>query len=153
MIITRGVTPCFLSSFRRRPFGRLCIAAALDQDIEHDTVLIHGTPEPMLPGLQCADHDLIKVPHVAWCRKTPADLVGKALTEFQRLLPHGFMADQDPSGAASISSTMRRAERKPEIQSDSMADHFSWESVTGVVGMTGLFHPSIYTIWLPYELS
>src|SRR3954463_3587681 len=70
-----------LEQLPQEAFGRLCIAAALDQDIEHDAGLIDGPPQPM-PLAGNADHDLIEVPLVAWCRKTPADLVGKALTEF-----------------------------------------------------------------------
>ena len=78
----------------QQAFGRLCIAAALDQDVEHDAVLIDGSPEPMLLARD-ADHDLIKVPLVSGCRKTPADLVGKALTEFQRPPTYGLVADED----------------------------------------------------------
>jgi hypothetical protein len=33
----------------KQAFGSNCVPAALDQDIEHDPVLIHGSPEPMLP--------------------------------------------------------------------------------------------------------
>ena len=59
-------------------------------------MLVHRPPEPMLLAGD-ADHDLIEVPLVSGCRKTPADLVGEALAEFQRPLPHGLMADHDAS--------------------------------------------------------
>jgi hypothetical protein len=61
-----------------RRFG---IAPALDQDVEHDPMLIHGSPKPVLPARDI-DRHLIKVPFVPSCRKTPADLIGKALVEF-----------------------------------------------------------------------
>jgi hypothetical protein len=59
VIITRGAMPCFLSSFRSRRLAawalrRLC----LNQDVEHDAVLIDGAPQPMLPARD-ADHDLV----------------------------------------------------------------------------------------------
>jgi hypothetical protein len=86
--------------------GRLRVAAALDQNIEHDPMLIDRAPEPM-PLAGDADHDLVEMPFVPGCRKAPTDLGCKILAELQRPLPHGLMADQMPR-AASISSTMRR---------------------------------------------
>ena len=52
-----------LEQLAQQPLGCFSIAAALDQDIEHDPVLIYGTPEPVLhPG--DPDGDLVQVPLV-----------------------------------------------------------------------------------------
>jgi hypothetical protein len=42
---------------------RLRVAAALNEDVEHDAVLIHGTPEIMLLALDPDEH-LVQVPYV-----------------------------------------------------------------------------------------
>jgi hypothetical protein len=39
-----------LEQLAQQPLGRLGIAPALDQDVEHGPVLIDGAPEPMLPA-------------------------------------------------------------------------------------------------------
>jgi hypothetical protein len=73
------------------------VASALNQNVEHDPMLIHGTPEPMLPARD-ADDNFVEMPFVSGGRKTPADLISIILAEFQRPLPRRLMADQDPSG-------------------------------------------------------
>ena len=40
-----------LQQLAQQPLGRLLVAPALDQDVEHDPGLVHGSPKPMLyPG-------------------------------------------------------------------------------------------------------
>jgi hypothetical protein len=40
-----------LQQLAQQPLGCLLVAAALDQDVEHDAGLAHGSPKPMLhPG-------------------------------------------------------------------------------------------------------
>ena len=47
-----------LQQLAQQPLGRLFVAAALDQDVEHDASLVHGSPKPMLyPGN--FEHDLV----------------------------------------------------------------------------------------------
>jgi hypothetical protein len=66
----------------------LLVAAALDQDIEHDAGLVHRSPQPMLhPG--DLEHDLIQMPLVAKPGKATTDLVGELLAEFARPLAGG----------------------------------------------------------------
>jgi hypothetical protein len=56
------------------------IAATLHQDIEHDPVLIDGTPE-IMQLTPDPNEDLVHVPLVARPRPTPAELVRKARAE------------------------------------------------------------------------
>jgi hypothetical protein len=49
-------------------------------------MLVHGSPKPVLPARDI-DRHLIKVPFIPSYRRTPADLIGKALAEFQGPLP------------------------------------------------------------------
>ena len=53
-----------LQKLAQQPLGCLLVAAPLDQDIEYDAGLVHGSPQPMLyPGN--FEHDLIEMPFVA----------------------------------------------------------------------------------------
>jgi hypothetical protein len=104
-------------------------------------VLVDSTPEPVLPTGD-ANHDLIQMPLVSGCRETAGDLVGNILTELQRPLPHGLMADQDAAGSQHFLDHPQ-TERKPNVQPDGMADHFSRKAVTGLTRMTGVLHPSL----------
>jgi hypothetical protein len=57
------------------------------------------------------------------------------LPELQRPLPHGLVADLDASCREHLLHHPE-AERKPEVESDGMADHLSWEAVAGIARMT-----------------
>ena len=40
-----------LQQLAQQPLGGLLVASALDQDVEHNTGLVHGSPEPVFhPG-------------------------------------------------------------------------------------------------------
>jgi hypothetical protein len=85
----------------------------LDQDVEHDAGLVHGSPQPVLyPG--DFEYDLIQVPFVAAARQTATDLVGEMLAEFERPLPHRFMADDDAAGRQQLLNHAQ-PEREAEI--------------------------------------
>src|SRR4051812_10208110 len=63
-----------LEQLPQQALGSLCIPAALNQDIEHGSVLVNGAPQPMLSACN-ADYHLVEVPLVTGCWKTAADLV------------------------------------------------------------------------------
>ena len=94
-----------LQQLAQQPLGRLLVAAALHQNVEHHAGLVHGSPKPMLCPSNF-EHDLVEMPFVARSRKAAADLVGKLLAELERPLPHRFVATMIPR-AASNSSTIR----------------------------------------------
>ena len=59
-----GQPHLLLQQLPEQPLGSLLVAAALDQDIEHDAGLVHGSPQPMLhPGN--FEYDLVEMPFVA----------------------------------------------------------------------------------------
>ena len=75
----------------QQALGRCRIAAALNQDVEYDPMLIDGAPEPMLLAGN-ADRNLIEMPFIARCWKAPADLIGITLAELLRPLPHRVLS-------------------------------------------------------------
>ena len=60
------------------------------------------------------------------------------VTKFQRAPPHPLMMDLNTSGCQHLLK-YTQAERKPEVQPNGLADHFSRTAVTCVARMPGLF--------------
>ena len=99
-----------LQQFAQQPLGRLLVASALDQNIEHRPGLVHGAPQPVLHtgDLQ---HDLIEMPFVANPRKPTRDPVVELLAKFARPLPHRFVGFR---GLATNGISMRSCSRSLE---------------------------------------
>src|SRR5690349_20259043 len=72
-----------LQQLAQQPLGSLLVAATLDQDIEHDAGLVHGSPQPVLYSGNF-EYDLIEMPFVANPGKATTDLIGELLAEFAR---------------------------------------------------------------------
>lgn len=51
----------FLQELFHQPLGRLLVAPALDENVEHHAMLINGAPKPVFPPLD-PDHHLVEVP-------------------------------------------------------------------------------------------
>ena len=80
-------SPLPLQELAKQSLGGSCITPALNQNVEHDAVLVDGAPQPVRrPG--DLDDDLIEVPLVAGSRQAPPDLVREPLAKLQRPLPH-----------------------------------------------------------------
>jgi hypothetical protein len=75
---------------------RLAIAAALNQDIEHDTVLVHGTPKIMKDTVDPDEH-LVQIPFVSRLRPAASDPFREAGAEFHAPAAHGFVRQGDAS--------------------------------------------------------
>ena len=80
-----------------QPLGGMLVTTALDQSIQRETVLIDGTPEPVLVAAD-RDDDLIQVLFVAELGRAPADRPDKIPSEFLGPAPDGLMADDDAPG-------------------------------------------------------
>ena len=59
------------------------------------------------------------------------DLIGEALPELQRPLPHRLMTDLDASGGEHLLDHAQ-AQGKPEVEPDGMADQFNRKAVAGI---------------------
>ena len=70
--------------------GGFGVTACLNQDIEHDTVLIDGAPEIVRLALDPDEHR-IEVPFVAWFRPTAAQDIGKVLAELAAPPPNALI--------------------------------------------------------------
>ena len=74
--------------------GGFGVTACLNQDIEHDTVLIDGAPEIVRLALDPDEHR-IEVPFVAWFRPTAAQDIGKVLAELAAPPPNALIRNND----------------------------------------------------------
>ena len=76
------------------PLSGVPIAPLLDQNIEDDTILIHGTPQIMLNALD-PDEYLVEVPLVARPGTPAPQTISKALAEFLAPASHRLVGDDD----------------------------------------------------------
>src|SRR5262249_33105004 len=76
--------PRHVSRGLQQPFevtlGGIGISPVLNKDIEHNAILVDGTPEGVLDTLDPDEH-LVEVPLVTWPWSAAADAVCKTLTE------------------------------------------------------------------------
>src|SRR5215475_7873990 len=129
-----------LQQLAQQPLGRLLVASALDQNIEHDPGLVDGAPQPVLhPG--DLEHDFIEMPFVANAREPTTDPIGELLAKFARPLPHGFVADNNAARGEQLVHHAK-TERKAEIQPHGMSDDLDREAISGIAGAGGCRHPT-----------
>jgi hypothetical protein len=70
------------------------IAPGLNQDVEHNAILIDGAPEVMPHALD-PDEDFVHVPLVAWPRPAAAQAFGETRTEFLAPASHRLVGDDN----------------------------------------------------------
>jgi hypothetical protein len=93
----------------------------LNEDVEHDIVLIHGAPKVMLHPLD-ASENLVEIPLVSWLWPASAQAVGKTRSEFLAPAPHSDQEQFDiqQTGAEDV------------VQPDSVTDDLGGEPMTKV---------------------
>ena len=132
--------PRFILQTRQQPFEEafrcLAIAPGLNEDIEHNAILIDGAPEIMLHALD-ADEDLVHVPLVARSWPAASQAVGESSGELLAPAPHRFVGDDDATFSQDqLDITQTEAEHV--VQPDSVADDLSRKPMT--VMRVGLWH-------------
>ncbi len=75
---------------------RVGIASGLNENIEHDAILIDGTPEIVLHALD-PDEDFIHVPLIPWPWPPTPQAVGETCSELLAPAPHGLVGDDGAS--------------------------------------------------------
>jgi len=113
-----------LQQLAKEPRGRLGIAPALDQDVEHVAVLIHRAPE-MVQLAADADEHLVHESLVAWPWPTPLQRGGEQPAEAQALCADALLANHDAVGGED-QLDVTQAQAEAVIQPDRMLDHLGW---------------------------
>jgi hypothetical protein len=84
----------------KESFGRPRAPTRLNDDVEHDAVLINGAPKIMLRALNPDEH-LIEMPLVTRSRTTAAQTVGEGLAELLAPAPDSLrVSPKSSSGFA-----------------------------------------------------
>jgi hypothetical protein len=104
-----------------KPACGCSISAALHENVEDETFLIDGAPEPMSPAPD-RNHNLVQLPFVATRRSPATNAAGILPTEFFRPAPNSFVAHLNASGGEHVLNHSE-AQREPEIEPDRIADH------------------------------
>jgi len=108
--------------------------------IENEAILIDGPPKPVLLAADGDDH-FIKIPFIAEpTLGFPSDIFRKAPPEFLGPKAHCVVRDNDPARRQQVFHHPQ-TERETKIKPDGMRNHFSWEPVAAIKGITnGLGH-------------
>src|SRR6202451_4158028 len=117
---------------------RAGVSSTLDQDVENDAVLIDGAPEPVWLAGDRGD-DLIHRPSVAPSRRALADLIGECLAELLPPLAHGLVGHANPARRQHFFDHAK-AQGKPEIEPNRMADHLRRKAMALVERVVGCRH-------------
>lgn len=133
-----GSAPLFANELAQKPFGRAFVTAALDQGVENKAFLIDGAPKPMLLAVD-GDDDLVEMPFVAKSRRAAANFVDEVSTKFLRPSANRFVADDDATRGQKVFGHSQ-AERKAEIEPDSVGDQFGGKAMAAVEGVGRLGH-------------
>jgi hypothetical protein len=113
------------------------ITPGLNEDVEHNAILIDGTPEIVLHASD-SDEDLDHVPLVPWPWPAAAQAVGETRAEF--LVPASYRLIGDHDAALSQEQlNMPQAEAEHVVEPDGVADDLGWEPMA-VVGVGWRLH-------------
>ena len=116
-----------LDQLFKEALGRPLVAPLLHQDIEHVTMLIHGTPE--IKNLTVdLDHNFIKIPLVARPWPVSPNDIGKQRTKSLLPLMDGLVTDIDAAVGKNVLN-IAKAERESVIQPYGMADDLARKTV------------------------
>ena len=121
----------------KESFGRLCVPPWLNEDVEHDAVLIHGTPQIMLHALDPDEH-LVHGPLVPGSWSAAAKAVCKGLAKLLTPATYRLIRDDD-ARFSQKQLNIPQAEAEHVVQPDSVADDLGGKAVA-VVGIGRQFH-------------
>src|SRR5215217_1176656 len=129
---TRGPA-LLLEQLPEQAFGSPPVPPLLDENVEHNPILVDRPPEPVLLSPDHQAH-FVEVPLVTRTGQPAPDLVSEVLPELARPLPYGLMAHVDAAGRQHLFHHAK-AERKAEVQPHGVADDLAWKAVAGVGGL------------------
>jgi hypothetical protein len=137
----RHVLKTFQQSLEE-PFRSGPIASSLNQDVEHNAILIDRAPKVVLHALDPDEH-LIEVPLVSWPRPAAAQAIGEIRAEFLAPPSHRLVGD-DNASFSQDQLHIAQAEAEYVVQPHGMADDLGRKSMT-IVGVRWRLHAASFT--------
>src|SRR5437879_5616583 len=96
--------------------GGYLIAPLLDQDVQNDSVLVNGSPQPVTFAMDL-QRNFVQMPLVAGSHSSSTQPCRKCGSELGAPLADGFVADNDPALRGEILN-ITKPEMKAKIQPD-----------------------------------
>ena len=128
----------FLQQLPHEPLRGASISSVLDKDVENESILIDGAPEPMfLSGHR--DDDFVEMPFIPTNRRAATNAIGEFPTEFLRPEANALMADLNAACGEHLLNHPQ-AQRKTIIQPNRVGDHFRGKTMTTIEKITRRFH-------------
>jgi hypothetical protein len=115
----------------------MLIAARLQENIYHVSVLVDGAPE-ILPLTLDFHEEFVQMPNVAHATLPVPEYTGVFGTELTAPLSNGLVGDYDPALCQQILN-ISEAQAETVVKPNSMADDSWRKSVSAIVGSIG-FH-------------
>ena len=106
------------------------IASVLDQDVQHDSVLVDGSPQPV-PLPADLERHLVQMPLVAGSYASSTQPCRIRGSKLGAPLADGFVADDDPAFGEEIPN-VTKAEVEAEAQPDGVGDDVGREAVAAI---------------------
>jgi len=106
------------------------IAPLLDQDVQHDSVLVNGSPQPVTFATDL-QRNFVQVPLVARSHSSSTQLCRKCGSELGAPLSNGLVADDDPAFGEEILN-VTKARDESELQPDGVSDALGRETVASI---------------------
>ena len=119
-----------LQQSAKEALGGFGIPPRLHENVEYNTILIHGAPEEVLHPLD-ANKYLVHVPLIPRLWPAAAQTVGEALAELLAPAPHRLIGDDD-APLSQKELNVPQAEAEHVIQPDGMADDLGGKAVAVV---------------------
>jgi hypothetical protein len=131
VITTRGSAPPSPSSTRcRKRLGGYLIPSVLDQDVQHDAVLVNGSPQPVTFATDL-QRNFVQMPLVACSHSSSTQPCRKCGSELGAPLADGLVADDDPAFREEILN-VTQAKMKAKVQPDGVSDDLGRETVAPI---------------------
>ena len=126
-----------LEAVAEKALGGALVAARLNPDVQHITVLIHRSPQVIALAID-AEINLIQMSLVAPTRGAAARRIGEVLAEFQTPRADRLVGDHDAARGQQFLD-IAIAQGEAEIEPDGVADDLSGVAVARI-GMLGVVH-------------
>ena len=108
----------------------LLVSPALNQDIQHLSLAVDGTPQIHALAID-GDKHFVEMPSPIRAGARPSKLVCISQTEIHRPALDALIGNVYVALGEHIFD-IAKAEGKPEIQPDGVLDHHRWKSVAGI---------------------
>ena len=122
-------------------FGGFPIAARLDENIDHVTILVNGAPEK-LSFASDRDEHLVQVPRIAEATLPTLQRSSVFRAELEAPKPDRLVGNRDAALGEKV-FYIPKAETEAVVEPNGMTDDFCWKSVSTVARRVAFHRPSL----------